>query len=208
MVSRSKASAMPSVSWFSPGVCAEITLHRVEHDVGHAAGSLIRGERIGGLRIHNGEERAVKGVLHPRLLDRASLVSTAESLVSLPAAAMVSTQPTGTGAGDWAGFGKVVPNRAAAVQPHGHCLAGIQHTGAAYTQKKINVPLGVLLQQLLGFGKQGVGPDSALHKVGDSALVQRGENGVQNTVRYNAAAAVQHQNPTASRRPGQPDPLP
>ena len=37
----------------------------------------------------------LKGVLQPRLLSVASSVKTAESLVSLPAAAMVSTLPTG-----------------------------------------------------------------------------------------------------------------
>ena len=40
----------------------------------------------------------LKGVLQPRLLSVDSSVKTAESLVSLPAAAMVSTLPTGRAA--------------------------------------------------------------------------------------------------------------
>ena len=63
-----------------------------------AAGGLVGGQGHGELRIHDGEHRAAQIAAVPPLDPAVSLVITDESLISLPAAAMVSTAPIGRAA--------------------------------------------------------------------------------------------------------------
>lgn len=74
-------------------VAAEIAFQRMHEDIGDAADELFFRHRVGELRIMKARTGRLSGLLRPTLRMVSSLVSTAESLVSLPAAASVSTEP-------------------------------------------------------------------------------------------------------------------
>ena len=168
----------------------EVALQCVHHDVGATAAGLILRQRIGQLRIQDGEYRSADIIVTGPLLP-GGIVGDHTGIAHLAAGRRQREDAAhGIGSCRYRLPDEEVPDIPVRCQAVAHSFGGVNDTAAAYGQDEVHLLLPAELNRFIDLRQPRIRLDTALADIGESRAFHRGFDAVQQSAFYDTAAAV------------------